>query len=248
MRRVGKNLVVLTLLACGCAHHPKSPDGSIVFLLPGVAGNEGYSHVISAIESDSNREVQTVPWGAPAPLFVLNFSNRGIHDDAELKLAKVIEARYTEFPNATIDLIGHSAGCGVILGALKRLPPAMPLRTVVLLAPSVSPTYDLSLPLSHIEALHVFTSPHDTVFLKWRTSHFGTYDDIKTPAAGNIGFDLSSLSPDLRAKVIEHPYDESWKQLDNDGGHFGTLSNRFAKTIIAPLFAPTAPVNVSPSR
>ena len=42
-----------------------------------------------------------------------------------------------------IDLIGHSAGGGVILGALRRLPADVPVDRVVLLSPSVSPGYEL---------------------------------------------------------------------------------------------------------
>ena len=232
----GPFLLLLVVFACGCTHHPKSSDGSIVFLLPGVAGNEGYSHLVSAIESSTHREVQTVSWGAPPPLFMLNFSNRGIHDDAEAKLAKVIEDRHEKFPSATIDLIGHSAGCGVILGAMKRLPQDLRPNTIVLLAPSVSPTFDLAPALSRIDTLHVFSSPRDTFFLNWRTSHFGTYDNVKTRAAGNAGFDLAALPADLRAKVVTHPYEEAWKDLDNDGGHFGALADPFAQKIIAPLF------------
>jgi len=247
MRRAGAILALILFVAVGCAQKHPPADKRIVFLLPGVAGGK-YETLTRAIEESAKCEVRRVPWGAPAPLFMLNFSNQKIHDDAERKLADAILEYRATHPSAEIDLIGHSAGCGVILGALKRLPADAHICTVALLAPSVSPAYRLTYVIPKLERLHVFTSSHDTVFLKWRTSHFGTYDNIKTPAAGNAGFDLTCLSSELRAKVIEHPYDDAWKSLGNDGGHFGTLSESFATSVIAPLFAREVPAGASPSR
>jgi pimeloyl-ACP methyl ester carboxylesterase len=244
MRRAATIVALILFVAAGCTEKHPPADKRIVFLLPGVAGGK-YETLTRAIEESAKCEVRRVPWGAPAPLFMLNFSNRKIHEDAERKLAEAILEYRATHPSAEVDLIGHSAGCGVILGALKRLPAHAHIRTVALLAPSVSPKYDLTPAILKLERLHVFTSSLDTVFLKWRTSHFGTYDNIKTPAAGNAGFDLSSLSSELRAKVIEHPYSDAWKSLGNDGGHFGTLADDFAKKIIAPPFASPCPADAS---
>ena len=79
--------------------------------------------------------------------------------------------------------------------------------------------------------LDVFHSDRDTVFLSWRTGNFGTYDNVKTRAAGNCGFVLDDLSPALRDKVAQHAYQPEWKDLGNDGGHFGATSRAFAKQI-----------------
>ena len=132
-------------------------------------------------------------------------------------------------------MIAHSAGCGVTLGALAT--DASPMaHTIVLLNPSVSPGYPLAPSLAKIEdRLHVFHSDKDTVFLDWRTSTFGTYDNVKTKAAGNRGFDLSKLPPELREKVVQHPREDWWPRQDNDGSHFGTTAEEFAKATLAPL-------------
>jgi hypothetical protein len=106
----------------------------------------------------------------------------------------------------------------------------------VLLNPSVSPGYDLSAALANMSgALQVFYSDRDTVFLAWRTSTFGTYDNVKTKAAGHLGFDLTKLPADLRAKVVQHPRDETWAEQGNDGSHFGTTSQAFVKQSVGPL-------------
>jgi pimeloyl-ACP methyl ester carboxylesterase len=247
MRRAATILALILFVAAGCAEKHPPAEKRIVFLLPGVAGGK-YETLARAIEESAKCEVRIMSWGAPAPLFMLNFSNQKIHDDAERKLADAILEYRRTHPAAEVDLIGHSAGCGVILGALKRLPADAHVHTVALLAPSVSPKYDLTPAILKLERLHVFTSSLDTVFLKWRTSRFGTYDNIKTPAAGNAGFDLTPLSSELRAKVVAHPYDDAWKSLGNDGGHFGTLSADFTNQIIAPLFASPSPPDASPSQ
>jgi hypothetical protein len=112
----------------------------------------------------------------------------------------------------------------------------------------VSPDYDLAPALSSISGTaHAFVSERDSVFLKWRTGNFGTYDRVKTPAAGSVGFNLMHLPPELRQKVIEHKYDPHWESLGNDGGHFGPLSERFARQVLTPKLGYPLAVTRSPS-
>jgi pimeloyl-ACP methyl ester carboxylesterase len=161
----------------------------------------------------------------------MNFSDAGIHDGAEQKLAQTIMDWRRDHPTGRIDLIGHSAGAGVVLGALPRVKDVH-VHTVVLLAPSVAPTYDLNPALAHVDGMvYSFHSDRDTGFLEWRTSHFGTYDGVKVPAAGFGGFKGS------HPKLIQHPYDPNWESLGYDGGHFSIRSAAFARQVIAPLLA-----------
>jgi alpha-beta hydrolase superfamily lysophospholipase len=123
----------------------------------------------------------------------------------------------------------------VVVGGLARTDRSV--DTVVLIAPSFSPTYDLSPALWRMRGrLHLFSSTGDTTFLKWRTGNFGTYDRIKTPAAGYAGADLSDLDPTLRARVVQHAWQSEWKSLGNDGGHFGGVSGAFVRQVVLPLF------------
>lgn len=227
-------LVISFLLAAGamgCASSPNSSDPDVIFLVPGVGGAGGYSSLIRAISDDGRQQVQVFGWGAPLPLFFLNFSWQSIHDDAEQKLAQRINQWRRDHPAGRIRLLGHSAGCGVALGALGRLGDGR-VGNVVLLQPSVSPGYDLRPALAHMDGvLHVFYSDRDTTFLSWRTGHFGTYDRVKTRAAGNTGF-KNDYPPQ---KLVQHPYDPRWSELDNEGGHYGVLAEPFARQIVAPL-------------
>ena len=58
--------------------------------------------------------------------------------EPERRLARRVHQLRARYPLATIDVVAHSAGCGVALGGLARLE-APQVRTVVLIAPSVSP-------------------------------------------------------------------------------------------------------------
>jgi len=228
--------MMIVVLASGCATATQTPD--VVFFLPGVAGDgfwyDGLKRGIR--EANHSRQVLTVHWGAPGPLFSLNFSNKSIHDQAERKLADALIRHRARFPKGRIDLIAHSAGCGVGLGALAKVPEELQIRQVVLLAPSVSPQYELSDALRRCKSMNVFTSTRDTTFLDWRTRHFGTYDRIKTKAAGHAGFDITTLPYQLAGRLKQHPFDESHIHLGNNGGHFGAASRRFVASHVAPLF------------
>lgn len=229
-------VILSAFLLTGCESVPRI--GDVILFSPGVAGDGPWFSTLrdGLRRGGIDRPIVSIHWGAPPPLFMFNYTDASIHNSAEQQMADTILAARKDDPNRQIDLIGHSAGCGVILGALRKLPADVHVRTVILLAASVSPKYDLQPSLDHVDdVIHVFFSDRDTVFLKWRDSHFGTYDNIKTPAAGYAGFDVSRLDPAHRAKVVEHPYESQWKELGNNGGHVGATSSAFAAHVITPL-------------
>ena len=228
------SLILALSLGTGCAPRAASDASRVVVFVPGVSGDGPWYGGLKRGLGDVR--IETHAWGAPLPLFAMNFSNRGIHRSAEEKLARRLLKLVERHRPERIDVVAHSAGCGVALGALRRLDEPI-AHTVVLLAPSVSPTYDLAPALARVQrGLHVFHSDRDTLFLSWRTSNFGTYDNVKTRAAGNTGFDLAALAPpELRARVVQHAYQPSWRQLGNDGSHDGPLAQRFVERVVAPL-------------
>jgi hypothetical protein len=233
-------LVVLGTVLAGCASRAARPGESPSALLIVVAGAGGDGAWRSSLVDGLRRggvdsDVRIFAWGAPAPLFMLNLQNDPIHRKAERALAEQVRRAAHGSPLRPIYVVGHSAGCGVTLGALSLLD-GETVAEVVLLAPSVSPTYDLAPALRHARQVHVFHSTRDTFWLSWRTGTFGTYDNVKTKAAGNVGFaHTDSLPPDLAAKVAQHAYDPAWKALGNDGGHFGPTAKRFSEKVLAPL-------------
>jgi len=210
----------------GCAARPGvEPVDRVTIFVPGVFGDGGWYDGLIDELNQSAGPVDVMTWGAPKAAFAANFSDPKIHADAETKLAAKLDALP---PNVRANLVGHSAGCGVILGALSRV--NRNVEHVVIIAPSVSPTYDLSPAVRRAACgIDVFYSDKDTTFLKWRTGNFGTYDGIKTPAAGYAGFTKTT------AHVRQHPYDPNWKSLGNDGGHGGGVARAFVREVISPL-------------
>jgi pimeloyl-ACP methyl ester carboxylesterase len=238
-RFVDRALLIVLMMPFGCAGAARDVNGTshVIVFVPGVSGDgPWYGGLKRELRrSDPGAFVQVHAWGAPLPLFMLNFSNRAIHYSAERRLARRVHQLRARYPLATIDVVAHSAGCGVALGGLARLE-APQVRTVVLIAPSVSPKYDLSPALARIAGdVHVFHSERDTLLLSWRTRNFGTYDRVKTAAAGHVGFDLSRLAPDLRARVHQHPHQPDWRKLGNDGSHDGPLARAFVARVVVPL-------------
>lgn len=221
-------LLILVLFCTGCYSTNSAGTGPGVILFVHGAGGDAswYRGIVQGLrDAGEKRPIRAVTWGMGGPLFVMNFNDKGVHDRAEKKLADAI-AKETIGP---IDVVAHSAGCGVTLGALARLPKDGRVRHVVLLAPSVSPSYDVRAALARVDSLHAFRSDRDTLFLSWRASNFGTYDGVKSKAAGNAGFAASD--PKLR----QYAWSDVDKSLDNDGDHFGATSRKFVAQRVAPL-------------
>jgi hypothetical protein len=209
------------------------PADAIVFV-PGASGDGAWYADLKAELARTGRPVVVHPWGAPAALFMLNFSDAGVHDRAEGTLA----ARLAKLPPAAhVVLVTHSAGGGVALGALAKTdcPPGVVDR-VILLQPSVSPGYDVNPALAKsARGVVLFCSDRDTTFLKWRTSHFGGYDRVKSPAAGHAGFAPTTRPDGLAGKLTQIPYDPAWAALGHDGDHFGPTSGAFVRAVVVPL-------------
>lgn len=229
MRRA---LTTFAILSVGCSSGSRGTAPGVVLLIPGVGGDgPSYRHVVPALRAcGDERPVESFVWGVPGPGFFFNFNNAAVHERAERALADRLATLRRERPDGRIDLIAHSAGGGVALGALARLPADVRVGRLVLIHPSVSPAYPLNASLAHVDGIELFCSDRDTTFLSWRTATFGTYDNVKSRAAGNAGF--SADDPRLTTHRY-HPAADA--PLGHDGGHFGALARLFLERRIVPL-------------
>jgi pimeloyl-ACP methyl ester carboxylesterase len=233
-------IFLIALVAGGCQSNAPLEGQNLVVLVPGCAGDGfWYNNLRKSVAAAQPAViVRTFEWGLPLPLYMMNLQDKGIHVTAEEKLAKAIVSWRDRYPAGKLTLLGHSAGCGVILGSLSRLEKRVDVENVVLLAPSVSPDYQISPALRQIAGtLHVFYSDSDRLWLGWRTSTFGTYDSVKTEAAGKVGLNVDHLHAELREKIVQHAYEPEFAELGHGGGHFGSLERRFDDKVIAPLLA-----------
>jgi hypothetical protein len=152
------------------------------------------------------------------------------------KVTQLLRERLTKHPTQPITITAHSGGSAIIIWALERLPPEMQIDRLILIAPALSPGYDLSKALARVRGnVYVFSSPHDHV-LGAGTRTFGTMDGVFDDAAGRVGFTLPpGADPEQYRKLVAMPYRDEWVDLDNPGDHIGAMSPLFVREVIAPL-------------
>jgi pimeloyl-ACP methyl ester carboxylesterase len=165
------------------------------------------------------------------------------------KISGMIAAHARVDPASPILITGHSGGCALAVWALEKLPADVHVQTVVLLAPALSPQYDLSRALSHVTGkMYAFTSLYDSLVLYTGTRTFGTMDGVLSESAGYSGF-VRPPAGDLQlyGKLIQKPYDPAWEKYGDFGGHLGATSRQFSKAILAPLLKDPADPTTRPS-
>ncbi len=153
------------------------------------------------------------------------------------RLADELLACRAAHPDAPIHLVGHSAGATAALAALETLPEGIVDR-VVLLAPSVSSTYDLRRALRSVRnGLHVFHSENDMGYLGLWTCILGNTDRKWTISSGMAGFRVlpDPACPDSHLKLHQHAWQPTDQQFGNDGGHYGSYQPDFLRAQVLPL-------------
>jgi pimeloyl-ACP methyl ester carboxylesterase len=182
---------------------------------------------------------------------MLALSDVKLHQSESAKVAAMLLDYRTGHPNDRIILTSHSAGAGIAAWALARLPADVSIDTWVMLAPALSPKFDLSQALAHVKGkAYAFTSMNDVIVLGAGTTLMGTVDRVKTDAAGRVGF-TEPISADAvqYQKLVSVPYDMAWIRFGNVGDHIGPMMRPFARHVIAPTlldgvvptFPPLAP-------
>jgi pimeloyl-ACP methyl ester carboxylesterase len=233
---------LLAILAAGCATPVVAPRGpNTVIVVPGIGGDGGvYAQVVHALQDAGSRDCLCVfNWGCSWALFPITLSSSGLHHDTERRLAQHVIQWRKDHPGSRIVLVGHSAGAGVIVGMLGRLDDSTTVGPVILLAPALSPDFDLRPALDHVTCIHVFYSGGDWFWQGIGSTIFGGYDGVHRDGAGRKGFSLVQLSDDQKRKVVQHPWQPQWKDLGEDGGHFDWMSEPFVAKVLAPLIDDT---------
>jgi pimeloyl-ACP methyl ester carboxylesterase len=226
------------ILLLGCATPPVHTDGpNTVIVVPGIGGDGSvYAQIIRSLRDHGSPDcLEVCDWGSSYPIFFISIASQTWHDHAERDLCAKIESIRANHPGGRIALIAHSAGAGVVAGALRRLPEGVRVGPVLFLAPALSPKFDLAPMLQHTTTLHVFYSPDDDFWQGLGPTIFGNYDRVHSGGAGRWGFKLVGLNEAEKGKVIQHPYQRQWKALGNDGGHYDWMAEPFVGEVIMPL-------------
>lgn len=250
-RRLAPLLVQATLLfASGCASarqdvSPYRPCGqrAVVFSVDGAGGYHTRSQELrEAIQAEGLPiGVEVVQWSHGTGRIIIDHLDYANTRAAGQCLAQQLCAWREVNPWIEIDIVGHSAGCGVVLACTEFLPPAS-IDHVLLLAPSISSCYDIRPALRSVrKQVDVFHSQRDQVLL-FSTIFLGTTDrEWPTRVAGRTGFFPPPPCFEdvfLYQKLRQHPWERCQRATGNFGGHYGTYEPAFLRAYILPILMP----------
>ncbi|GMU23644.1 MAG: hypothetical protein AMXMBFR13_37220 [Phycisphaerae bacterium] len=165
---------------------------------------------------------------AGALLVIPDLIRRGRLLQKAERLALAVSRCIRENPERRIHLIGYSTGCYIVLEACRRLIHQDNLGQVVLLAPTVSPEYDLTTLSGGPQTIHTYYSKADLIN-GIGPLLFGSNDRRWGPASGTLGF------RDPPGFVRQRAWRLRDVRLGYLGDHFTLLSQWFVAQEVAPV-------------
>ncbi|MEZ6033871.1 MAG: alpha/beta fold hydrolase [Planctomycetaceae bacterium] len=227
-----------------CATPGRLAEGLII-ILPGIEGCSTINDSIARglVAGALPHAVKIIDWRKYRPWNPLHLAMLRHNQAQAAGIADFICKYQRDYPRRPVHLIGHSAGAGMALFVLRRLPPTHCVGAVILLAPAVSRQFDILPLLTRTRrGIWNFYSPLDLPTVGFGTLIFGTMDRRHTISAGALGFrpvqagsseaeHQSSTGPQLRQIRFRTEMIRSW----NFGGHFGSTNAVFVQRHVAPI-------------
>jgi pimeloyl-ACP methyl ester carboxylesterase len=248
----------LTVLACsGCiglqvrADEPvtSAPCGvrarNLIVVADGAGGFRAASNSLreTAVADSLPLEIETFPWTHGHWRILADQIDKSHARREGSKLAGHVASLAQTEPGTSVSLVGHSAGCAVVLAAAETLP-ASSVERIVLLSPSVSSEHDLRPALTCARrGVDVFYSTDDLLYLGLAVVVFGNADRERNAAAGRVGFHpVLTCAEDaaLYAKLRQYPWQPCLDWTGNHGGHYGAYQPGFLRAAVLPLLLPEA--------
>jgi Serine aminopeptidase, S33 len=181
------------------------------------------------------------PWGHGLGRWHADLTDAANRDTKAKQIAQTIRDHKSSHPEVPIFLVAKSGGSAIVVKALEHLELEQ-IERVVLLAPALSPAYDLTAALKAVRReLVVFWSPLDLLVLGAGTRVFGTMDRVKTASAGLVGFRLPVMDPldpipsGQYGKLRQVRWQARMMATGYIGGHFGPDSPAFLRKYVVPL-------------
>jgi hypothetical protein len=253
---------LLLTLCSGCAAGPDRPATrtvrpaqdravAVVFCADGAGGLGETTDTLAQVIDEERLplRVERVEWSHGAGRFLIDHldqRNLKLKGEALAREARQLQTRY---PGSRICFVGQSAGCAVLLQAAEAMP-ADSVDRVVLLAPSVSSSYDLRPALRATrEGIDVFYSERDWFVLGLGMAFSGTTDGQLPPVAGRVGFrhtGANASDESLYARLRQHPWGPEEEQAGRTSGHYGALEADHVRARILPMLAPNRRAGLGP--
>lgn len=214
-------------------------DRGLVWLFPGLVGatNELEPAYRAFRDAGIDKKYRFFEWDRPGP----DFMGHLVHYEANRAQAAQIAAEITEYreshPDAPIDLVGYSAGGALAVWVAEALPEDVRISRIVIAQSDLSPEYDLTVALEHVDDQLVhFYCPTDWILSGGFNVLFGTLDREYVVGAGKDGFVLEQAVADetLRDKVEQVAWEAEWTDYGHPGNHIAILQYRWNRYIVAP--------------
>ena len=219
----------------------ESPGAGLILVADGIGGLDlcgtGLKYVVGA--QGVRQRVRIFPWGHGLGRWYADLTRTGRHEKQAETLAREVRDSLEADPEAPVHLVGKSGGTGIVIRALEELPKDS-VSSVVLLAPALSPDYDLSKALAAVrKEMVVFWSPFDVVVLGAGTLLFGTIDRKKSVSAGLVGFKLPGSEErerfDAYRKLRQVRWNLGMVTSGYLGGHIGPDNPVFLRKYVLPI-------------
>lgn len=219
-------------------------EREIVMILDGVGGFQFVPLLARKVLREADVPISSTwfRWQMPIPgLMLVDLMWRSRNQRRAAILADKLLALHRDQPDAKIHIISYSGGTGVAVFALELLKGRVPIETLLLFAPAISPTYNLGPALRSVQRTYVMMSCKDTWLLGAGTRIFGTMDRRRVRSAGMVGFrvPLDLSPPDQQAyrriRVIE--WCEEFRRYGHSGGHTGWAQVPFLRQHLRSLLA-----------
>ncbi|AMV40407.1 serine aminopeptidase domain-containing protein [Planctomyces sp. SH-PL62] len=221
---------------------PATPCEGLVLVADGIGGFDLCGKALSRCVRRAGLAYTTwiVRWGHGVGRWYADLTNAADCAARAGDVAETVRLFHDQRPDVPIFLVGKSGGCAVMVQALERLDAPL-VERVVLLAPALSPGYDLTRALGRVrrEAV-VFWSPLDVFFLGLGTGVFGTSDRVRGRGAGLVGFRPPGPTDaphrvEAYRKLRQVRWSPKMSSTGYFGGHLGPDSPRFLSKYVVPL-------------
>jgi len=234
----------ITHLGLGKLATDERLDTGLVVVLPGIEGASGLNaNIARGLDDGGVRSAVIVhDWTTGYWPLAITHHLRGGRRNRER--ADAIAQRIVEYqdahPGRPVHVIGHSGGAAMAAWTLEALPDDRRVTAAMLLAPALSPRYDLTAALRRTGRLINYHSTLDLLHLTLGTLAFGNIDGPRAVAAGARGFKPPRDLPDDARQL----YDQRLHQIAyhprmirncNFGGHCSWTNRPYIAEQLAPL-------------
>ena len=222
---------------------PERLDRGYVLLLPGIMGCTSNDHELTLGLARANvpSAIEMYDWTEGKWRLISNLRGLTRNRREARNIAAKIVAYQDRYPGRPVHVIGYSGGAGMAVMALEVLPPGRKVTSVMLLAATLAPDYDLRSAMSHSEwGIRNYYSPVDVPVLMATMTLVGTMEGRHTVAAGAWGFTVpKGIEGEERRwyeqNLIQQSYTFEMLAFGNSGGHLGWVQPNFVQHWLAPM-------------